>query len=278
MNQDISNILVKREAAHGDVLVAAAVVPALKKKFPGSIIYFKTKCPTVLVGNPHIDFLIDTVPDNITFNYVCDLDLAYERRPHTHILQSYADEAGVKLEDCEMSIPTARVNKPLFNNYVVIHAGHTNWVGRNWHEDRWEELAIRIHDAGYQIICVGRGADYAVSCDADCRNQTSINELATIIQDSKLFIGIDSLPFHIAQAVKTPAVVFFGSIKPELRIVNDNVTPVTAKNLACLGCHHRKPAPSTVTNQCETKTLECEKSVSVDDIWNIIRNKLGASC
>lgn len=278
VNPTISNILVRRIAAHGDVLVAAAVVPALKKKFPGSKIYFETKCPSVLVGNPAIDFISEETPDNVTFNYVCDLDLAYERRPKSHILESYAEEAGVPIEDCVLRIPQARVNMPMFNNYVVIHAGTTNWVGRNWHENRWEELAMRIHEAGFQIICVGRGADHQVSCDADCRNHTSVNELAAIMHDARLFVGIDSLPFHIAQAMDTPGVVFFGSIDPTLRIINNNMTAVTAKNLACLGCHHRKLAPSTVTNRCETGTLDCENLVTVDDVWNIVKTKLGIQC
>lgn len=275
MPETITNILVRRHAANGDVLVAAAIVPALKKKYPNSTIYFETKCPQVLIYNPHIDYITEEEPQGVTFNYMVDLDLAYERRPFSNILQCYADEAGVDAKDCELSLYEARVVKPLLNGYVVIHAGRTNWAGRNWHQDRWRELALRIHDSGHQIICVGRSGDHFVPCDVDCREKTTIHELATIIKDAKLFVGIDSMPFHISQATKTPGVAFFGSIKPELRIINDNITPCTAKDLGCLGCHHRRPAPSVVTNECETGTHDCENLVTVDDMWNLIKEKLG---
>lgn len=292
---EISNILVKRTAAHGDVLMAAAVVPALKKKFPGANVYFSTGCPNILLGNPYIDGIMhlvegdgntgvktdeedenlqNDVDNDLSIQYACDLDMVYERRPFTNILQAYADECGVPVSDCRLTMDLKSVNKELFKNYVVIHAGKTNWIGRNWHQKSFEELALKIHEAGYQVICVGNQNDSFVPCDADARGITTLQELATIIHDAKLFVGIDSLPFHIAQATKTPGVVFFGSIDPKSRIVNDNMTAVTAKNLACLGCHHRKAAPSTWTYECETATLDCENLVKVNDMWNVICKKL----
>lgn len=265
-------VLVRREAARGDVLVAAAVAPALKKKYNCEIAFY-TKCPSVLYGNKHIDYLGDSDDFlNRPFDIVVDLDLAYERRPDCNILQAYADVAGVAREDCELFIHCAPVNMPLFLNYVVIHAGVTNWVGRNWHHDRMLELALKLHDHGFQIVCVGAGDDKFVPCDADVRNRATVHEVASIIQGAKLFIGIDSLPMHIAQAVKTPGVIFFGSIRPETRLLNENMKAVVARDLKCLGCHHRKPAPSTVTNTCETGTLDCENLVSVDQMFERISN------
>lgn len=269
-------ILVRREAARGDVLMAGAVVPALKKKYgEESKVAFYTKCPQVLYQNPHIDFvtdLADIFEDE--FDLTVDLDLAYENRPDCHILQAYADVANVPIEDCSMYIHCATVNMPLFTKYVVIHSGLTNWVGRHWYNDRMREVALKLNELGYQIVCVGAGGDGFVPCDADVRNRATINEVATIIKNAKLFIGIDSLPMHIAQAVGTPGVIFFGSIRPDLRFINSNMEAITAKNLSCLGCHHRKPAPSTVTDTCETGTLECESLVTTEQVIEQVLNRL----
>jgi GT2 family glycosyltransferase/ADP-heptose:LPS heptosyltransferase len=263
----ITNILVRRQGAHGDVLLAAAVVPALKKRYPDARIYFETKCPTVLHGHPDVDYIINEPPSGTPFQLIINLDYAYERRPFTSIIKSYADEAGVSVEDCELVVARGSVHKPELNNYVVIHAGTTAWVGRNWIRARWDEIAVRLHNSGHQVICVGRGDDHKVPCDADCRNMTSVQELATLIADAKLFIGIDSMPFQIAQATHTPIVCFFGSIEPKLRVINDNVRAVTAKDVGCLGCHHRQPAPSFALSICPTGTLDCENKLSVDDFW-----------
>lgn len=265
--QKITNILVRRMAAHGDVLLASAVVPALKKLYPDSVVYFHTICPTVLLGHPDIDYIVDDTPHNVLFQLFIDLDLAYERRPHSPMMQCYADEAGVPIKDCELSIARGHVNKPGLDNYVVIHAGMTAWAGRNWLDEYWVEIAVRLHNLGYHVVCVGRGGDRHVPCDADCRNMTTVQELATLIGDAKLFVGIDSMPFQIAQATKTPSVCFFGCVDPKLRIINDNVRAVTAKNLDCLGCLHRQPAPSTGITTCPTGTWACEKTLSVDEFW-----------
>lgn len=270
------SVLISRMAANGDVLVASAVIPALKEKHPGHPIYFATNCPHTLMHNPYIDYLVSSDAVNEKFEYKYDLNDAYEKRPNCNMLQAYADVADVDVNKCKMYICCERVDKPLLNKYVVIHAGNTEWVGRNWSKEGWKEVALKLHDTGYQIVCVGQGKDYFVPCDVDVRNATTVGQLATIIKDAKMFVGIDSLPMHIAQAVNTPGVAFFGSIDPKTRIINENMQAITANNLACLGCHHRKPVPSYVTNTCETGLFECERNITVNDISDKIHSILSS--
>jgi ADP-heptose:LPS heptosyltransferase len=269
----MEQILVKRQGANGDVLIAASIVPALKKKHPLSTVYFETQCPNVLIGNPSIDFIVPRRPD-LDFDAVFDLDMAYENRPNDNILKCYADVAGVPVGWCIPCIARASVNKPLLTRYVVVHAGKTNWAGRNWDEAKWRDIAMRFHHAEYQIICVGRKPDTFVPSDVDCRDRTTVHELATIIEDARLFVGIDSLPFHVAQVVGTPCVTFFGSIRPELRTFSPRVRHVTAKGLPCLGCHHRQDAPAVTLSACPLGTLDCETTVSADDMWREISSEL----
>lgn len=265
----ISNILIIRDSANGDVLMGSAVAAGLKKKYPGSTIHMMTNCPDIVRNNVFIDEVVDwaTHEKNI-YHYIVDLNGAYERRPLTNILDAYADEAGVSPEDCELYLHTEPVEVPQ-QPYVVLHCGATNWVGRHLKPEILSQIASRLLKAGIQVVCVGAGGDQVVEpCNLDLVGQTSINEMAYVIQKAIGFVGIDSMPMHVTQAVNTPGVVFFGSINPKTRLIRSNLVPATVKNLPCLGCHHKKLPPSVVTNVCDTGTLDCESKMTTDDIWN----------
>ncbi len=271
----IASIIVQRKEAHGDVLMASGVVVALKAKYPKAKVYFRTKCPEVLVGLPQIDGIL--APDEtVQHQLLVNLDLAYERRPFTNILQAYADEAGVNVDQCIVSIKTEYPAFELPRTYVAIHAGRTAWVGRNWNPEGFIEIAKRIKQHGFDIVTVGGSSDVLIPDSLDLRSKTSIPELAGVMTTAEAFIGIDSFPMHVAQAVGLQGVAFFGSIKPETRIINKNMIGVTANPLqvACLGCHHMKFAPATVTNKCKTSTLDCETKLTVEEMWKEVKSCL----
>lgn len=271
----IASIIVQRKEAHGDVLMASGVCYPLKLKYPKAKIYFRTKCPEVLVNNPYIDDVIG-MDENIQHQLLINLDLAYERRPFTNILQSYADEAGVKVTDCSVTIEPKDTEFPLPDNYVVFHAGITAWVGRNWNSEGFSEIARRLKEHGFEIVTVGGKGDHLMPGSIDLRAKTTIPELAYVMHDAQAFVGIDSFPMHVAQVMNLKGVAFFGSIKPETRIVNKNMVGVTANPLqvACLGCHHMKFAPATVTNKCKTGTLDCETQFTVEEMWEKVKSCL----
>ncbi len=270
---DVRTILLKRRSSNGDVLIASGVCAGLKKLYPNASIYFDTDCKEVLKNNPFIDEIIDDHEKEKSVQLYYNLDMCYELRPKTNILKAYAEAVGVKVEDCKLHLKTDPIEIP--EEYVVIHSGSTNWAGRNWTSSNFDEIARRLQK-NYKVVCVGKG-DHLVPCHFDLRNKTSIAELATIIKNAKLFVGIDSFPFHVAQTFDVPTVCFFGSILPESRIISDKVTAVSANTLACIGCHHRKPAPSVVTNMCETKNLDCINLVTIDMMWKAIESKLNAN-
>ena len=270
----IRNILLQRNAARGDVLIVAGVAAALKKKYPEVKINFLTNLPDVLADNPYIDRVAVSF-DDLEMPDVCyNLDLAYERRPFTNMLEAYADEVGVKVNNCELFIKQVKPNIDLSYDYIVIHAGRTTWIGRDWKKENFDEIASRLRNAGQAVVCIGSQTDSLVPCDMDLRGRTSIYETAWIIKNSKLFLGIDSFPMHIAQVVNKEAICFFGSIDPATRIINPKLKGITAPNLSCLGCHHRKQAPSICTNTCETGTLDCINLVTPDLMWEQILSTL----
>jgi len=274
----VGTILLRRREAIGDVLLASAVAPALKKKYPKCEILFNTRCPEVLKNNPFIDKVVkDEEVSERSFQVYYNLDMIYEQRPHAHILEAYADAVGVDQEDCIIHLSTEPY-KNVPPEYVVIHVGPTAWAGRNWDLPKFETIASRLRSEGHKVVCVGSKGNKSVPCDVDLVGKTSISELGSVIKGAKLFVGIDSFPMHVAQTFDVPGACFFGSIDPSKRLFSNNITPITAKGLECLGCHHRKPTPSVVTNICETATLDCIDMVNVEQMWETVQSQLRKGC
>lgn len=271
----VNRILIRRSNAHGDALVATGVCAALKKKYPKARIMFCTLFPEIICQNQYIDEFIELKRINqVKFDVYYNLDYCYEWRPNVDIMTAYAEAVGVKVEDCKLHMVPQELKTYIPKKYIVIHAGKTDWVGRDWPHDNFIKISDMLMDNGYNVVSVGKYTEKEIPCTVDLRGKTSLSELAWVMSKATAFIGIDSLPMHVAQAFDVPGVSFFGCIKPSSRIYSKKMHGITANNLACLGCHHRKPAPSTVTKICETKDLACISGVSVNQMWSKINKVL----
>ncbi|MGI9038394.1 MAG: glycosyltransferase family 9 protein [Gemmatimonadota bacterium] len=96
--------------------------------------------------------------------------------------------------------------------FVTIH-GRSNQAVRDWSPGGWGELAGRINsELGLGIVEIGtqRVLVDPPAGALDLTGRTSILESAEIIRRSALFVGIDSGPAHLANAVGTPAVLLLG--------------------------------------------------------------------
>jgi ADP-heptose:LPS heptosyltransferase len=241
-------LVIRRESA-GDVLFTTPIVAALKAKWPLSEIRVLTKFPEIFRINPNVIDASSTEYQRDKFDFVFDLDLAYERRPKMHVLDAYAEACGFELKEPHRRLsihlrPEERRLAAQFAgaNLAVIHAGPTAWPGRNWPKDRFEQVIGYLKSRGFHLVVVG-GIDNWTFGEADHNlvGTTTIHELAAILERAKLFFGIDSLPANLAQAVECPAVVLFGAISPEYRLTGNNVVAVRGDpaNAPCIGEHHR---------------------------------------
>ena len=272
----VNTILVRRSNAHGDALIATGVFPALRKKYPNAKLIFSTLFPDVICENKYIDEFVSINDIGKTpFDVFYNLDYCYEWRPNVNIMTAYAEAVGVKTEDCKLNMqPQIPKSISLPDDFVIVHAGKTNWVGRDWPHENFVQIAQRLLDAGERVVAIGGWSEDHIPCTLNIKGQTSIAETAWVMSKAKAFVGIDSFPMHIAQAFDIPGVSFFGCILPESRIYSKNMQGINAKNLSCIGCHHRKPTPSTVTQICETGTLDCIKGVTVEDMWKKVKTLL----
>ncbi len=107
---------------------------------------------------------------------------------------------------------------------VVIHAGSGGYsLARRWDAASFAAVADRLHaEHNAQIILVGTDDDDGAQVKTlmqhepvDLIGKTTLAELAGIIAEADLFIGVDSGVMHIAAAVGTPVVAIFGPSNPD---------------------------------------------------------------
>ena len=104
--------------------------------------------------------------------------------------------------------------------FVVIHCA-SNEVQRDWPTEEWHRLLQHLGEVlGFDVIEVGlspRAVKPGVARQRSLCGQLSILETAEVIRRARLFIGIDSGPAHLANAVGTPGVILLGRYRSFVR-------------------------------------------------------------
>jgi ADP-heptose:LPS heptosyltransferase len=245
-------ILIRRLGARGDVLLLTPALRALQEKWPQAEIQLQTKCPTMLSGMPGIRMAMES---KSYFDYFYDLDLSYEKRPDVHIVQAYADALEVRLpERWEIKMfPSEKdeawgLRKSRGMKVALIHAGMTTWPGKNWPLDRMEEVVAHLKGQGFFTIAVGDDKSPAINCDDSVAGKTSPQQLYALAKHASLFVGLDSMPQHVASAANVPSAIMFGPtnpkciIRPTPRIV---AVQADVKEIPCVGEHGRRTVACT---------------------------------
>jgi len=104
---------------------------------------------------------------------------------------------------------------------VTIHPV-SKWLFKCWRDEGFAavadylveryraRVAITSGPAEGEVKKARRVVDLMKTPPIDLVGQLSIKELAALISRSRLFLGVDSAPMHIAAAVKTPVIALFG--------------------------------------------------------------------
>jgi heptosyltransferase-3 len=108
-----------------------------------------------------------------------------------------------------------RVDKlHLPGRFIVVNCS-SNSNEKAWPEAKWKELSETIiKDYGISVIEIGIRPLLSGINDpnyVDLCGKLSILESAEVIRRARLFIGIDSGPAHLANAVETAGVILLGS-------------------------------------------------------------------
>jgi heptosyltransferase-2 len=108
--------------------------------------------------------------------------------------------------------------------FLAAVATSASKAPRAWHAERFAALArFLARERGAGVLMVGGaadGADARVVLDAagdagiDAVGQTSVKQMAALIERCGVFIGNDSGPMHVAAALDVPVLAFFGPGTP----------------------------------------------------------------
>lgn len=259
-------IILKRNAAWGDVLLLTPIIRALKRKHGVAMIQVETICPDVFNGNPDIQFVSRSITSTARDAETHNLNGISEMNPGLHIVDAYAQCVGLKGGEYDrvtkLYIPNgdlewAERQAPRGEKWVAIHPGPTSWPCKNWPFERWGAVIDFLRDAGFRVALVGNDSLPFISADWDYRKKTNVGQLGALLGQCALFIGVDSFPIHAAQAVGTPVVGLFGVTDPRLILTDGSpwAAACSDANHPATGLRHKRAGLSRVdhpSNPMET--------------------------
>jgi heptosyltransferase-3 len=104
--------------------------------------------------------------------------------------------------------------------YAVVHPG-SRWLFKAWTVEGNALVMEHLARRGLLVVLTAapdpqetaltdKILQHTQAARVDLRGQLSLQELASVIRQAQLFVGVDSVPMHIAAAVGTPGVAMFG--------------------------------------------------------------------
>ena len=163
------------------------------------------------------DFLVDTKDHTLRHTVMNNLDILFPLdlpEISTDVTMCYGQNDIDFLNDL-----TAK-NK--LENYILIQPT-ARWYFKTWKDGYFSELINYLTAKGEKIIITAANNEKELAsinnilsaCEhkdmiVNMAGQVSFTQLAVLIKNAKLFIGVDSVPMHMAAALQTPSVVLFG--------------------------------------------------------------------
>ncbi len=156
-------------------------------------------------------------------------------------------------------------------------------IERRWPKENYARLvAYLVGKYNSKVVFVGAKHDVPYVADTlnllpskenvvNLAGKIGIKELAAFLKKCDLFISNDSGPLHLAVALGTPTVSFFGPETPVLYGPLGDYHLCFFKNMVCSPClsvHNLK------TIQCN-KEVECLRSISVEEVITSIEQSYG---
>jgi ADP-heptose:LPS heptosyltransferase len=265
-------IVIRRWAARGDVVLVTAILEKLALENPLSPIYVETAFPEVFANNPHVKHAAHKIERNHETR-VINLDMSYENKIRTHIVAGYAQAAEIQLEKYVTALYPGDIHKKYAESllkkgdWCAIHPGPTTWPGKNWETDRWNDLIAHLRkELGFKVVLVGHPDLTPIINDRDLRGLTDTHQLAAVLARCRLFIGLDSFPLHVAQAMHTPTIGLFGCTLPEYIMTDGSPKAFVQSDprIAESGARHFTPSQVSIPT-----TGEAMRSIKVEYVLSV---------
>ena len=274
-------ILVRRRAALGDVIMSTGVVRELKRRYNCEI-DVATEFPNVYDNNPYVRAIYHTeaMPDPAHYDLYINLDDAYEVNPVNHYLDSYfyrafgstvVDRQEPELFPVKYDVETVNtfVQDNELDRYIVIHIRQWYWALKNMSWDTWYEIFAKLFTkrTDFKIVTVGSSTDGTVEHPlfVDARDRLSVQQQKLLMDRAVCFVGIDSGPYHIAVASSTHIVSLHTHLLPERIGPQNRAFTAIKSDVDCVGCNDLQERPVRQVI-CKHGDYRCSTSFNADRI------------
>ena len=282
------NILVRRRAAIGDVIMTTGVVRELKLRYGANAnIDVATDVINVYRNNPHVRHVVPVeAADPARYDLYFNLDDAYELNPENHYIDSMfyrvfgRTDMDQRVELYPSPADRAAVESDLArlgDRFIAVHMRNWHWGAKNISLDVWFDVYARVFTerADFQIAVVGGPTDHAVEDHplfVDLRGRYNDQQLKCLLDHARCFVGIDSGPFWCAAASRTRIIGLLTHLHPDrIMPVGDHVAIPTLED--CAGCNDRQARPVRQI-MCVKQTYPCTNNFNTEQIAQEILNSL----
>lgn len=263
-------IVIRRTEALGDILLTSPLIRALHQQMPASEIFVETSHPEMVRGLAGVKAAGPRFPEVYKWARIIDLDMSYENMIATHIVDAYFEKALIIAPHGDNLSPELNISvmdRAFANDamdgsqWVAVHVGPSTWPGKHWPLDRWVKVCQWLLDQPLKVVLVGADAVPQMPNYLDIRGRATPQQTAAVIAKCDFFVGIDSLPIHLAQAVGVPVIGLFGATRPEY-ILNRELPAISlCGTTECAGERHL--ITGTKYTPCHG---ECMLSISVAEV------------
>ncbi len=152
------------------------------------------------------------------------------QREGTHVVEQGANllgtACGLTLSPTNPQLPHSEwadtwATELIAGRHIAILAPRAGWAAKQWPAERFGHLAQHLRNRGYTCLINAPTKDdtlsQAVVAASDGAAETIVCNVAgliALVRRSKLFIGGDSGPTHLAAALGVPTVALFGPTNP----------------------------------------------------------------
>ncbi len=158
-------------------------------------------------------------------------------------------------------------------SFVHIHPT-SRWLFKCWEPEKYAALINVLQDAGERIVLTAAPSEHELQFIGgitvqlrkpvvNLAGKLSLKQLAALTAQAKCFVGVDSVPMHIAAAMQTPTVALFGP-SGDLEWGPWQVTSrIVTSNHSCRPCG---------MDGCgNSKVSECLTSIPVEQVLAAVR-------
>lgn len=202
-------------------------------------------------------------------------------RPGVTVAQylEFADFLGCPPQAPRYDLPVEAFAPPAANEKrIVVHTGATK-IANRWYSEKWaalcarlvKELGATVHLSGSaneadEIAAIRARAGVDANSIVSHSGQLSLKQTGGLIASSRLFIGPDTGPLHMAAAVNTPVVALFGAADPARTGPFHVRQAVVSHAVSCSPCRRR---------ECNVTGHPCMRDLEVDAVFEAARLILG---